>query len=394
MHFLLIFEARARAGPFRREEDVEVEFVGLAQEGDFADGIGQLVGQEDHAGQGSVRVILALPGGFGALLIGIGPVEDLFLDELPGGDGAEGRAGEVEVGVGGDGHDLFIEILQAHTLAKLDFFLALGFEELFGVLAPGAVVVFIQDDAIPVGGVDPFVFSLDTAGAAVPAEIILEGAEADDGAPLIRLLVGETARGDELPTRKIHVLLEVGFPGVLDCRFEGEHENLAPTHAFCQVVGCGGFAEAHLGIRHRLDLFGAECEIQGAVFLILQALAQGNDCCLHVLYGARKPFPLGVGDAARAQVAVHVVVGEGGAILTHGGFFEDDAVGGSSGAERGVLLRHTLLHVAGGVAHFEQPRIFGVGIRVGVDGGAGVGARWEEASSHNLAPWKSILRDP
>jgi hypothetical protein len=41
----------------------------------------------------------------GALLVGVGPVENLLLDELARGQRLERRAGEVEVGLGGDGRN-------------------------------------------------------------------------------------------------------------------------------------------------------------------------------------------------------------------------------------------------------------------------------------------------
>ena len=40
------------------------------------------------------------------MLIGVGPVENLFFDELARGQRLERRAGEVEVGLGGDGQEL------------------------------------------------------------------------------------------------------------------------------------------------------------------------------------------------------------------------------------------------------------------------------------------------
>jgi hypothetical protein len=42
----------------------------------------------------------------GALLVGVGPVEDLLLDELAGGQRPERRARQVEVGLGRDGQEL------------------------------------------------------------------------------------------------------------------------------------------------------------------------------------------------------------------------------------------------------------------------------------------------
>ena len=65
-----------------------------------------LVGEQAHLRQRAVGVPLAgvLRGELflGALLVGVGPVEDLLLDELARGQRPERRAGEVEVGLGGD----------------------------------------------------------------------------------------------------------------------------------------------------------------------------------------------------------------------------------------------------------------------------------------------------
>jgi len=40
---------------------------------------------------------------FGALFVGVGPVENLLFDELARGEGAERCARQIEVGVGGNG---------------------------------------------------------------------------------------------------------------------------------------------------------------------------------------------------------------------------------------------------------------------------------------------------
>ena len=50
-------------------------------------------------------------------------------------------------------------------------------------------MVLIENDEIPVRGVDPFVIGLDAAGLLVYTEKILKRAEADDGPGFIRLSV-------------------------------------------------------------------------------------------------------------------------------------------------------------------------------------------------------------
>jgi hypothetical protein len=60
--------------------------------------------------QGSIGVPLGgILGGkifLGALFVGVGPIEDLFFDELACGQGLEWCAGEVEIGFGRDREEL------------------------------------------------------------------------------------------------------------------------------------------------------------------------------------------------------------------------------------------------------------------------------------------------
>jgi hypothetical protein len=79
--------------------------------------------------------VVADPLGFGALFVGVGPVEDLLFDEFAGGQGAKGGAGEVEVVVGGDGEDLFVVVVQGFALGGAAFLFVFAREEVFGVVA-------------------------------------------------------------------------------------------------------------------------------------------------------------------------------------------------------------------------------------------------------------------
>ena len=85
-------------------------------------------------------------------------------------------------------------------------------------------MILVKNDQIPVGGVNPFVISLDAAGFAVDAEKILKGTETDDrplfvgalvlGVESIRRVVGVT--GDKLPALKIEMSQQILPPGGLN----------------------------------------------------------------------------------------------------------------------------------------------------------------------------------
>ena len=129
------------------------------------------------------------------------------------------------------------------------FLLILTFEEGFGVLPPGSEVVLVEDHQVPVDSVNPLVLGLDQAGLLVPSEEVLERAEVDqrliclDFATLI-----EGFRAQVLPAFKVHVACQVFTPGVLDGRFEGHHQHAFGAHAFGELVGGEGLAEAHLRV--------------------------------------------------------------------------------------------------------------------------------------------------
>ena len=93
-------------------------------------------------------------------------------------------------------------------------------------------MVFIENDEVPVRGVDPLVIGLDASGLLVHAEEILEGTETHDGPRFIGFLVlliirqatGNCRTSDELPALKIHVGEKVLAPSGLYCRFEGKDQ--------------------------------------------------------------------------------------------------------------------------------------------------------------------------
>jgi hypothetical protein len=209
-----------------------------------------------------------LPGCFsrelllGALLVGVGPVEDLLLDELARGQRLERRAGEVEVGLGGDGQELglllrelaevFVHVLQAGGVFELGLLLGdrllLALEQLLGGLAPRAEVVFVEDHQVPVHRVQPFVLGLDVARR-IAAEQVLEGAEIDHRLScgnLRRVAVG--VAGEVLPAVEVHVGFEVRLPRILDGGLEGDHQHALGAELLGELVGGEGLAEAHLRV--------------------------------------------------------------------------------------------------------------------------------------------------
>ena len=77
------------------------------------------------------------------------------------------------------------------------------------------------------------------------------------------------------------------------------------------------------------------------------------------------------------------MVGKGGAVRVHGRLPAEDTVGRHSiGALGGVLLDHPAVDVNGGVAHFQESPVLGVGVLVGVDHGVRFWALGEEVSGH------------
>ena len=151
LHLVLVVEASFRSRAFGGKEHIEVELVELPSLGHGTYGIGQLVGHHHQAGQRAVGIVLALsPFGLLALLVAVSPVVNLLLNELSAADGAERSARKVEVGPGGDGQAVLVEVLQPTALSRLLFATVLVLKEVLGRVAPSAVVIFVEDDAVPV----------------------------------------------------------------------------------------------------------------------------------------------------------------------------------------------------------------------------------------------------
>ena len=333
LHRVLEHELRFIAFTFCLEEGVEVEAVVLAAESHLANLVGHLVGEHDHARKRLVGVrlprVIVWPRLLGLLLVGVGPVEDLLLDELAGVERPEGRAREKEVVASHDGQVALVDLVSGvdvadpcvDVLLRVPLVLVLLLEERLGVLVPGAEVVLVEDDEVPVLLADPLVLGLD-APRPFASEEVLEGAEAYDRAGLIGRLVllgyVRPARllgpADELPSLEVDVRGEVLLPCRLHRRLEGQHQNTPEPHVLGELVGGEGLpkahlgvpqelgraraalaldgAEVHLGFFHRRRLLGSHPEVARAPLDVLRSVAHGDVRGSHILDGAAEPLRL------------------------------------------------------------------------------------------------------
>ena len=96
LNIALELELRGLALALRRKEDVEVELISVGIERDALDVLRHLIGEHDHARKRRVGIgaLRGLPSGFRSLLVRIGPVEDLLLDELARVEGTKRRPGK------------------------------------------------------------------------------------------------------------------------------------------------------------------------------------------------------------------------------------------------------------------------------------------------------------
>lgn len=258
LHIILIFEMCVFAGPLGGEKYVQVKFIKFALFRNALDTLRNFVCEHDHPRQSGIWIFAgSFPFGLGPLLIGIGPVIDLLLNELAGIQRTERRAGEIEVIGSGNRQPCFIVGVTGIIFGEVLFVgILVLLEQLLCVILPCAEVVFIENDEVSVRGMDPFIIGLDAAGLLVHAKEFLKRAEADDGPGFICFLIllivcqaaGDGRPGDKLPTLKIHVRQEVLTPCGLHCRFEGEYQYTLHAHFLCKLIGRKGLAEAHLGV--------------------------------------------------------------------------------------------------------------------------------------------------
>ena len=375
------------AGAFSGEEHVQVKLVKLALFGNALDALRDLVCKHDHSRKSGVGIYaFTFPFGLGPLFIGIGPVIDLLLDKLTGIQRTERRAGEIEVIGRGDRQPRFIVGVTGIVFGKILFVgILVLLEQLLCAVLPCAEVVFIENDEIPVRGVDPFVIGLDAAGLLVYTEKILKRAEADDGPGFIRLSVllivcqtaGDGRPCDELPSLKIHVRQQILTPCGLHRRFEGEDQHTLHAHFLCQLIGRKGLAEAHLGVPqefrrsaaafligrfeilhghiHGVFLLRTHGEGLCTLFDIFRTGLNGHNSGLHVVQRAFEPL-IAVLTGVQLlfafcfQNSMDVMVGEAAAVIFHGGPLAEDAIryGGGMG-----LLLNTGLNITLGIADLD-----------------------------------------
>ena len=97
LHIALVFEFRQHPSPRRLEKRIEIKLVELSAARDGQQFLRHLIGEQAHLRQCAIGIALAgLFGGeglFSPLLVGVGPVENLLLDEFPRGKSPERRAG-------------------------------------------------------------------------------------------------------------------------------------------------------------------------------------------------------------------------------------------------------------------------------------------------------------
>ena len=175
LHIIFIDKMRIFAFALGGEENVQVKFVKLALFGNLLDTVGDFIGQHDHSRQGCVGIILAYPVFFCALLIGIGPVVNLFFDKLAGVQSTEWRAGQIKIIGRCNGQPRFIVGIAAIIFAQILVVAVLVlFKQLFCAVLPCSEVVLIENHQIPVGSMHPLVIGFDAASRFIHTEKILK----------------------------------------------------------------------------------------------------------------------------------------------------------------------------------------------------------------------------
>ena len=124
------------------------------------------------------------------LLVGVGPVENLFFNKLARGQRLERRARQVQIGPGRYGQEfglrvrqhgqVFVDAVQLTRIFQLGLFLGdcivFALKQLLGGVAPGTKVVFVKHHQIPIHRVQPLVARLDVARC-IAAQQVLKRAE-------------------------------------------------------------------------------------------------------------------------------------------------------------------------------------------------------------------------
>mmetsp|Transcript_15294 Transcript_15294/g.36314 ORF Transcript_15294/g.36314 Transcript_15294/m.36314 type:complete len:427 (+) Transcript_15294:4013-5293(+) len=409
LHISLVLElsAGAAAVPLhvRLEESVEIELIELTAARHDQQLLGHPISQQPHLRQCAIRVALVRMRrseiGLGALFIGVGPVEDLFLDEFTGRQSLEGRARQVQVRPSGDRQKLifpfgenvqvFVDAVQLTRVFELGLILGYAFvfalEQFLGRFTPGAKMVFVEHHQVPVHRVQPFVAGLDVAHR-IAAQHVLERPEVDDRLVLVdlRRVAARVAR-QVLPAIEIDMVLQVGLPGILHRRLKRQHQHTFGVEPLCQLVGGEGLAKTHLrvpqearcragilrpdrlvigqGLAHCIRLLSPHAE--GLVVRTRETLscAQLSKHGFHVVCRATHPFQRGVLVPLVHECGAHIEVGKNGAVGSLGWFVQHDDV--VLNRCRLQLLGHAHCHVARRLAHLEQALVGLVRDGVGID---------------------------
>ncbi len=179
-------------------------------------------------------------------------------------------------------------------------------------------------------------------------------------------------------------------PCRLNSRLEGQDQNTGKTHFLRQLIGSKGFAEAHLGVPQKLRrprgaffigravignrpidgilLFRTHTEYLRSVFIVSGMIANGNDCRTHIVHRAFEPLAAHASDLLAAEHLVNILIGERTTVRVHGRLPQDNTIGYTSVRSLGgILLRHTLVHIHRGIAHFQKSLVLRVGVLIGID---------------------------
>ena len=196
---------------------------------------------------------------------------------------------------------------------------------------------------------------------------------------------------------------QVLAPRGLNRGLESENKHAFEAHFLSQLIRGERLAEAHFrvpqefgctplhigrmvvfhGLCHSCLLLRAHRECLCAVLHVVDMVAHGYDGSFHLLHGAAEPLAAYTLHTLAFQHAVDIVVVETAAVRVHGALPQYDAVGHAAVRPLGgVLLRHAPVHAYGGVTHFQQAAVLGVGVLVGIDHGMGGRALGEEVSWH------------
>ncbi len=182
--------------------------------------------------------------------------------------------------------------------------------------------------------------------------------------------------GKIAPAIEVDMVFQIGLPGILDGRLEGEHQHPPGPHLFCQLISRKRLAKAHLGVPqeagngvfvlrpagavivqrllHSPYLLGAHRK--GFVMRAGEGFArsQFGQHRLHIGERAGHPFELGVGKALPREGVTHGMVGDDGAVFPVRRFVEHDLV--VLDCRCAKLLGDALCHIPRCLADLQKPR--------------------------------------